>query len=183
VKNNRDQRSGWRNSLHLRRGVKQILQDLEIETPLDVRVLCERLGAKRERNIELVPYPLPAPGAFGLWIGTPTVDYVLYQRDTTVAHQEHIILHETGHIISGHGSNEEDEDIWAQMFPNLSPEMIRRALRRDGYSQTIEREAEMVATVIKEWATLLDRLRSAPDRRTDASRRLGGAFDDHQGWL
>ena len=61
--------------------------------------------------------------------------------------------------------------------------MIRRALRRDGYGQAIEREAEMVATVIKEWATLLDRLRFTPDRRTDASRRLGGAFDDHQGWL
>ncbi|MBB5155934.1 hypothetical protein [Saccharopolyspora phatthalungensis] len=174
---------GWRNDLQLRRGVKQILRELNIDSPLDVRVLCERLGQQRGRPIRLVPYPLPVPGVFGLWIGTVDVDYILYQRDTTTAHQEHIILHEVGHIISGHGGNEHDSDIWSQLFPDIPPDMVRRALRRDGYGPAFEREAEMVATVIKEWATLLDRLKLTPDRKTDAAQRLRGAFDDHQGWL
>lgn len=174
---------GWRNDLHLRRGVKQLLRELELEAPLDVRVLCERLAQRRGRPIKLVAYPLPVPGAFGLWVGTADADYILYQRNTTTAHQEHIILHEVGHIISGHGSDENDDDIWGQLFPDIPPEMVRRALRREGYGLTIEREAEMVATVIKEWATLLDRLQFSPDHQGETARRLRGAFDDHQGWL
>ncbi|MEB3371321.1 hypothetical protein [Saccharopolyspora mangrovi] len=174
---------GWRNDLQLRRGVKSLLRELELDAPLDVRELCNRLGQRRGRPIKLRAYPLPAPGVFGLWIGTADADYILYQRDTTVAHQEHIILHEIGHIISGHGSDEADDDIWQQIFPNIPPEIVLRALRRDGYGPAFEREAEMVATVIKEWATLLERLQFSPDRKTDAARRLRGAFDDHQGWL
>ncbi len=174
---------GWRNDLQLRRGVKQLLRELDLDAPLDVDELCERLGQSRGRPIKLRAYPLPAPGVFGLWIGTADTDYILYQRDTTVAHQEHIILHEIGHIISGHGSDENDDDIWQQIFPDIPPEIVLRALRRDGYGPAFEREAEMVATVIKEWATLLDRLQFSPDQKTDAARRLRGAFDDHQGWL
>ncbi len=56
---------GWRNDLQLRRGVKQLLRELDLETPLDVRVLCERLGQHRGRPISLVPYP------FFLGIGYP----------------------------------------------------------------------------------------------------------------
>lgn len=174
---------GWRNDLQLRRGVKHILRELDIDSPLDVHVLCERLGERRGHPIRLVPYPLPVPGVFGLWIGTADADYILYQRDTTTAHHEHIILHEVGHIISGHDSDEHDSDIWSQLFPDIPPEMVRRALRRDGYGPSVEREAEMVATVIKEWATLLDRLKFTPDRKTHTAQRLRGAFDDHQGWI
>lgn len=174
---------GWRNDLHLRRGVKKILQSLDLEAPLDVTVLCERLAEQRGRPIVLVPYPLPIPGAFGLWVGSDEEDLILFQRDTTEAHQEHIILHEIGHIISGHHNNVGDDDIWRQIFPNLSPEMVAAALRRDGYDEIIEREAEMVATVIKQWSTLLDRLSFRSDRDTVAARRLSGAFDDHQGWV
>ncbi len=174
---------GWRNDLQLRRGVKQLLRELDLDAPLDVRALCEALAQYRGRPIKLVPYRLPTPGAFGLWMGTTDTDYILYQQDTTPAHQDHIILHEAGHIISDHGSNEYDSDIWSQLFPDIPPEVVRRALRRDGYGPACEREAEMVATVIKEWATLLERLDFSPDRRSDTARRLRGAFDDHQGWL
>nr|WP_246458231.1 hypothetical protein [Saccharopolyspora gloriosae] len=118
-----------------------------------------------------------------MWIATADTDWILYQRDTTTGHQEHIILHEVGHLISGHASNEADDDIWTQLFPDIPPEIVRRALRRDGYAPAAEHEAEMVATVIKEWAELLHRLEAPPDRTSDASTRIGRAFDDHQGWL
>lgn len=179
----RSKTRGWRNDLQLRRGVKQLLRELDLDAPLDVSVLCERLAQRRGRPIRLMPYALPVPGVFGLWVGTASTDYILYQNATTPAHQDHIILHEVGHIISGHSSNDDDDDIWRQLFPDLPPDLVRRALRRDGYGPDYEREAEMVATVIKEWATLLDRLRVSTDRGTDAARTLQGAFDDHQGWL
>ncbi|MBB6174326.1 hypothetical protein HNR23_004386 [Nocardiopsis mwathae] len=174
---------GWRNDLQLRRGVKQLLRQLDLDAPLDVRVLCERLGEHRGRPIKLVPHPLPVPGAFGLWVGTAQADHIYYQKETTPAHQDHIILHEIGHIISGHGGNKNDADLWSQVFPDLPPELIRRILMRDGYGPEHEREAEMVATVIKEWSTLLERLKFSPDRKTHSARRLRSAFDDHQGWL
>lgn len=173
---------GWRNELQLRREVKQLLRALQLNPPLDVGVLCERLAQHRNRPIRLVSYPLPAPGVFGLWISTSDADYILYQRDTTTAHQEHIILHEVGHIVSNHDRDEND-DVWNHLFPDIPPEMVRRVLQREGYGPAREREAEMVATVIKEWATLLDRLRFTPARKTDVAGRLRGAFDDHQAWL
>ncbi|WP_081916071.1 hypothetical protein [Saccharothrix sp. NRRL B-16314] len=176
-------RRHWRGEAHLRRGVKQLLRELDIGAPLDVRLLCRRLSEHRKRAINLVAYPLPTPGAFGLWIGTHTEDYVLYQRDTTPAHQEHIILHELGHIISEHGGDEDDDDLWAQIFPDIPTDIVLRALRREGYSAVAEREAEMVATVIKEWAVLLEGLGAGGRSTTGAGRLVSGAFDDHQGWL
>lgn len=168
----------WRSDLELRRSVKDLLRELDLAPPLDVRQLCDRLGQHRDRSIRLVPRALPTPGTFGLWIATADTDWILYQRDTTAAHQDHIILHEIGHIISGHPSNEHDDDLLTQLFPDIPPEIVHRALRRDGYDTAHEHQAEMAATVIKDWAGLLDHLQAAPDRS-----RLGGAFDDHQGWL
>ncbi|WP_190824789.1 hypothetical protein [Saccharopolyspora pogona] len=173
----------WKNELQLRRTVRGLLRELDIGAPLDVRELCRRLGEHRGKPIQLVSYPLPVPGAFGMWFGTAAADYILYQAETTPAHQDHIILHEVGHIISDHGQDEADGDVWNQLFPDLPPNLVRRALRREGYGPAHEHEAEMVATVIKEWAELLDRLQARPDRSSASSRTLQGAFDDHQGWL
>jgi hypothetical protein len=172
----------WRNDLHLRRGVKKLLQELDVGTPLDVRDLCLRLAAHRGRPIELVPFPLPVPGAFGLWIAFADVDQILYQQHTTSAHQDHIILHEVGHMISGHGSDDGPTGLTA-LFPDIPADVVRRALHREGYGPVAEREAEMVATVIKEWATLLEALKFAPAQKSEVGKRLHAAFDDHQGWL
>ncbi|MCE3555516.1 hypothetical protein LWC33_29230 [Pseudonocardia sp. RS11V-5] len=181
ARRSRDAR-GWRNDLHLRRGVRKILRELDIQPPLDVFELCDRLGELRGKPIQLFDYPLPAPGVFGFWLEGESSDYIIYQRDTTTVHQDHIILHEIGHIISGHGGNGGDLPMMAQLMSRLPPDSLRKGLRREGYDQAIEREAEMVATVIKEWATLLDRLEYG-GRRTAIARRVDAAFDDHQGWL
>lgn len=173
---------GWRNDLHLRRGVRKILRDLDIRPPLDVFELCERLGELRGRPITLLDRALPAPGIFGLWLEGEGADYIVYQRDTTIVHQDHIILHEVGHIVSGHGGSEGDLPTMEHLLPSLPPDTMRRGLRREGYDQVIEREAEMVATVIKEWATLLDRLEYGGSG-TPLARRVDAAFGDHQGWL
>ena len=143
------------------------------------------MGDKRGRPIQLMPYPLPVPGPFGLWLATTHADIVLYQKETTRGHQEHIILHELGHIISDHAGDESVEAIWRTLMPSLPPETVRRALRRSGYDEKHEREAELVATVIKEWSTLLESL-ERPGRdaaQTPTTRNLRSALGDHQGWL
>ncbi|WP_231974550.1 hypothetical protein [Pseudonocardia sp. HH130630-07] len=53
-----------------------------------------------------------------------------------------------------------------------------------GYSSAIEREAEMVATVIRQWCLLLENLAvTVPADEDHAQSRLRAAFDDHQAWL
>ncbi|MFF9409863.1 hypothetical protein ACF1B0_30720 [Streptomyces anandii] len=129
-----------------------------------------------------MPYSLPVPGPFGVWIATRASDYIIYQRETTKPHQDHIILHEVGHILAGHHSDEGDEDLLNLMLPDIAPQAIRRALRRTSYDQEHEREAELVATIILEWASVLNRV--APPPMNDVSvRRVQTALGDRQGWL
>lgn len=175
-------RSLWRADREVRRRVRAELQALDIEPPLNVEVLCERLSAARGRPIHLVPYPIPVPGPFGLWISTTDADWILYQLQTTAAHQAHIVLHEIGHILAGHDSDDTDDAVWATLMPHLPPEVIRRALRRSGYGDAHEREAELVATIIMEWASVLDYV--MPARPSQAAvRRIQEALGDRQGWL
>lgn len=166
----------------LRRRCKRELRSLGIQPPLRVDVLCRLLAEKRGRPIRLVPYTLPAPGPFGLWIATDTTDHILYQKETSKAHQDHIILHEVGHILADHRSDEDDTEFWRSAPPELSLGAVRRALRRTSYDEEHEREAELVATIILEWAAVLDRVTPAASK-DPALQRVQTALGDRQGWL
>lgn len=168
----------------LRRRCKRLLGELRIEPPLDVRQLCTRLGQRRGREIRLVAHPLPVPGPFGVWIAAPGADYVFYQQATTRPHQNHIILHELGHMIAEHVSDADTEhgDGLHGEYPDLDLAAVRRAMARTSYDSRREQEAELVATIISEWASVLDRV--APRRSTGAAARwLGPAMGDRMGWL
>jgi hypothetical protein len=170
------------NERSLRKHCKKILRALGIRPPLQVHELCILLGDYRGRPIRLVPYSLPVPGPLGLWIATDAADYIFYQRETSPAHQDHIILHEVGHILADHTSDESDREVWQVMMPDLSYDVINRALRRTSYEEEREREAELVATIILEWASVLDRVTPrAPDN--PSARRVHTALGDRQGWL
>ncbi|MGH3797691.1 MAG: hypothetical protein ACRDSP_22705 [Pseudonocardiaceae bacterium] len=175
-------RSQRRADRELRKRVRAELQALHIDPPLKVEVLCERLAASRGRPIHLVPYPIPVPGPFGLWICATDADWILYQLQTTAVHQAHIVLHEVGHILADHGSDDTDDTVWATLMPHIPPEVIRGALRRSGYDEAHEREAELVATIIQEWASVLDHV-SPVMSGSAIERRLQGALGDRQGWL
>ncbi len=166
----------------LRRRCKRELRALGIQPPLQVDVLCRLLGEQRRRPIRLVPYSLPVPGPFGVWLATASADYILYQQETSKIHQDHIILHEVGHILADHQSDDTDDEFWREMMPDLSREAVRRALRRTSYDQEHEREAELVATIILEWASVVDRV--SPRPASDPSvRRVQTALGDRRGWL
>jgi hypothetical protein len=163
----------WKRSADLRRDVRALLRSLEIDAPLDIRELCARLGEHRGRRIRLHALPTPA-GLTGLWYPDERQDWIVFQSLTTSSHQTQIILHEIGHIISGH--------------PLLEIGLAARALAREPipgtYSDPLEQEAEMVATVIKEWVTVLEHLNvrvSSSD--SPAARRLHNGFGSRQGWL
>jgi hypothetical protein len=165
----------------LRAKCRTLLRELEMQPPFDVGELCARLAKQRERPIRLQAYPIPAPGPFGLWLGADDEDVIVYQEETSRLHQVHIILHEIGHMIAGHASDEQDEDV-PGLFPDVDPDVVRRWLRRTDYHSPEEIEAEKIATIILEWAWELDaRVPELP--RTEAGRRLRGGLSDHVGWM
>ncbi|RJQ75676.1 hypothetical protein D5S17_19875 [Pseudonocardiaceae bacterium YIM PH 21723] len=166
----------------LRRRCRHLLRELDIQPPLDVADLCSRLGTLRGRPIRLVAHPIPVPGPFGVWIASPEVDYILYQAETSRSHQNHIILHELGHMLADHRSDEQDDPLLGELYPDLAPDAVRRALRRTCYDTEQEWEAEIVATIILEWASVADPL-AAPVPQDPVARRLSKEFTDRVGWL
>lgn len=150
--------------------------------PLDVAQMCDRLGTLRGRPIHLLAHPLPASGPFGVWLSLPAADYIVYQEQTSRPHQVHIILHELGHLIADHRSHEQGDDVLQVIYPDIDPDVLRGALRRTSYDDAQECDAETVATIILQWASVLDPLapRLSPSR---AGQRLQGGLGDRMGWL
>ncbi|AXG78913.1 hypothetical protein [Streptomyces paludis] len=188
----------------LHRLIRRELQDLGATPPLDVHDLCERLSRRRGRPLFLREAPLPKPGPSGMWAEYDAYDVILYQQETTRLHQEHIILHEVGHIIvaenekatedpSGKAemdtpvtdSDEEAAAIhvegWATLLPVFGTESIKRVAQRCSYDDGEECSVELVATIILEWSALL--ASSTPPADDPALRRVEAALGDRRGWL
>jgi hypothetical protein len=159
-----------------------LLRELDMRPPFDVSAFCRRLAEQRGRPIRLQAHPIPAPGPFGVWVHTSAEDVIVYQEQTSRLHQVHIVLHEVGHIIAGHGSDEDDDEVLRMLHPSISPDVVRRWLRRSDYSSPAEIEAEKIATIILEWAWELDT--RAPELPTsETGRRLRRGLSDHVGWM
>ncbi|HZM76424.1 MAG TPA: hypothetical protein VFC19_11885 [Candidatus Limnocylindrales bacterium] len=157
-----------------RRRCAALLRDLPTPVPFNVRALCEQVAARRGRPIRLIPVS-GLTGVCGVWIATDTTDLILYERETTLPHREHIVLHELSHLLCRHFPVSMPLAAQAQpLLPDLDPEMVRLVLGRAGYSTVEEREAETLASLIRQReppisvrSTVADRLHAALD---DGSR-------------
>ncbi|MFE0025501.1 hypothetical protein [Amycolatopsis sp. NPDC059021] len=179
----------------IRRRCRELLRTLDVQPPLDVAALCHHIGERRGKPIRLVPHPIPVPGPFGVWISTTKAEYILFQDETSKLHQDHIVLHELGHILAGHQSDEVDDALMAelypgtkpdtlrQQYPDIGPDAVRRALRRSCYDSDNEREAEVVATTILEWASVVDAVSIARPVANTTTARVDQALTDSLGWL
>lgn len=125
----------------LRAHSRHLLRRLEPPFPFSVTTLCEQLGELRGTPVRLLPWELPADGPFGMLISRDTEDVIIYQANTTKAHQAHIILHEIGHLISYDLAGERPEPL----------------SMRTCYSPAEERDAEVVASTIMRVALTVGR--------------------------
>jgi hypothetical protein len=144
----------------LRRRCARRLLGLDVPDPFDLDLLCAGVAASRgrplhrrplhRRSIEGGPPAGPSAGLLcGLWLGLPTADYVFYDPGTSPLHAEHIVLHEIAHILCGHSAGPAGSAALAQLFPDLDPALVSRALGRTGHTTEQEREAEMLASMIR----------------------------------
>ncbi|MEE1803490.1 hypothetical protein PUR57_33285 [Streptomyces sp. JV176] len=187
----------------LHRLIRRELQDLGATPPLDVDDLCRALSRRRGRPLHLREAPLPKPGPSGMWIEYEECDVILYQQETTRLHQDHIKLHEIGHILVSENeeaakdsSSETETDTpvvdpgeeaavdvkgWATLLPVFGTGSIKRAAQRCSYDNDKECSVELIATIILEWSSLL--ASSTPPAEDPALRRVESALGDRRGWL
>ncbi|RSN46578.1 hypothetical protein DMH12_29150 [Streptomyces sp. WAC 04229] len=146
----------------LRRRCKALIRDLDIQRPFDVHTLIQSVAQRRGRPIQLVAIAMPAGSACGLFVSTAGTDYIFYEKHASPLHQEHIIVHELGHLLCGHVRlTDVNNDISRLLMPTLSPNMIERVLQRTYYNTPEEKEAEMIASLILQG---VDRSPSGPER-------------------
>ncbi|MCK7625385.1 toxin [Streptomyces sp. RS10V-4] len=167
----------------LRKAGARRIAALDLPEVADVAELCRHLGEVRGRPITLVPMEMPASHPCGMWVAARDEDLIFYDANTTGAHQEHIILHELGHIICCHrGAGWLDEASARMLFPNLDPDLVRDMLLRATYDDVQEQEAEIIAYLLSQRVGgTAERPAPAGDGGTGATEPDGAAGRDGAG--
>lgn len=169
----------------LRRRCEEIVVDLTIPEPFDIEVLCEAIGERRGRRLRVAPYPLATGrgSPCGMWVSMKDEDIIMIEQRTSSLHQQHIGLHEIGHILCDHGANSSlGLESAVRLMPNLDPEMVQRVLSRSSYDFPQEQEAEMIASLLGERIGVRSHGRRRATRTSDQSqtgvalRKLTEAF-------
>jgi hypothetical protein len=167
----------------LRSHCENFARSLSIPRPFDLSEFCHHLGDERGTRIVLLSRVTTAGSPCGMVISTPTTEYLFYELNTSRVHQEHIVLHEIGHLIFDHrGESPVDEEFIRSVLPDITPGTATRVLGRAAYSRVEERQAEMFATVVlqrahqvspnstqpstPEMADMLDRVETTFEPRT-----------------
>ncbi|WP_369182352.1 ImmA/IrrE family metallo-endopeptidase [Streptomyces sp. Y1] len=160
------------------RRCREIAQALPLPEPFEVTALAATLAQARGRPLELVPLPGRSRGPCGILASTDRADYIGYPSDTSVLHQQHILLHEVGHLLCGHtGATALGSAASEALMPHLSGELIRRVLGRSAYSDRQEQEAELIATLVLQRARHRARApRPDAGEADDRVARLGSVF-------
>ncbi|HCA84133.1 MAG TPA: regulator component [Streptomyces sp.] len=135
----------------LRVACEDRLRHLGLPHRFGTQELCDAVAALRGRPIVL--RPLRTLGAVdapcGIRVETAGADYLFYEEGTSSLHQMHILAHEISHIVCEHpGSLALDEH--ASLATGINPTLIRRMSGRTSYTTEDEREAELMATVIRQ---------------------------------
>ncbi|MFI5530868.1 ParH-like protein [Kitasatospora sp. NPDC051853] len=165
------------------RRCRELAETLALPDPFELPALGEVLSAQLGRPVEFLPLPAGAAGTCGVLISTERAEYIGYPTDTTPLHQQHIVLHEVGHLLCGHqdARSAADGGGVTGLLPHLSGELVRRVLGRSSYDSTQEQEAELFASlVLHRAAGLQDPSGSGagrPGEESEEAVRLGGIFD------
>lgn len=152
-----------------------MVRELPLPQPFDARELCHALAERRGREIRLMPMHSGDSGVLGLWVATDHADLICYEATTTPPHQEHIILHELGHLLCNHYPAQLSATEHVRMLmPSLDPAMVQRILGRTTYGAAEEQEAELFATLILKRA----KRAAAPGAARDAvAEKINAALD------
>lgn len=160
------------------RHARKVVNGIDIPYPFSAKVLGASIAKKRNRPLYF--YEIEGPSDMcGMWLSTTRGDHIFFEPETSRFHQDHIILHELGHMLCGHlrSTPEEYQDLADKMSEGADGGVIQSFLGRTSYTSSEEQAAEMVASLILEEAT---RRHSRSLRESDQwlGARLGITIND-----
>jgi hypothetical protein len=117
-----------------------------------------------------------------VWISQSATESIFYQKETSRLHQDHIILHEVGHILADHENDLIPVDAFSDPGPDFPGALLGQGLPRTSYADDYEYEAELVATIIQEWAVVMNYVTLCPPE-DPALHSLRSALNPRLGWL
>jgi hypothetical protein len=139
----------------LRLRCAQVINGLNVPHPFDLEKFRSQLERQRDRPLRLVPIQSEPDSPCGLWVAMAEADYIFYDAATSPLHQIHIIVHEIGHLLLDHrGAAWITDALAGALMPDLDPALIRRTLGRTVYTEIEEQEAETIATMLLERASI-----------------------------
>lgn len=145
------------NDWQLRRIGRRRLGALPLHRPFNIDQLVAEVSKLQGIPITLVPTRAHPRGPHGYWVTTSDHNYILFEQDTSPLHQQHIITHELGHVVSEHtGTADSNDELRQLLMPDLSESVIRRVLGRSAYTSEEEREAEILASLLLSFGGWLD---------------------------
>jgi len=115
----------------------------------DLDELVDRVAASRSRPITLVPIRLPEDAPSGLWVATGARDYIVYPDNADAQWKSGIVCHELAHMLLAHDPQPGTSDLGAMIAraaPSIDPQVAARFLRRHGYEDAAEADAEYLGT-------------------------------------
>ncbi|MFW0789807.1 hypothetical protein [Gordonia sp. CPCC 205333] len=118
---------------------RQQLIDAGIWRCRSVDEICARVGELIGRQVVLSPMPLRHRSLHGLLVRTESVDYIVYESETSQFHRDHIALHELSHQICGHRG---------QIVPGDRVRVLGRISDHDAGTDADEQEAEVMASLL-----------------------------------
>ncbi|MFG3289785.1 hypothetical protein ACGF3G_13410 [Streptomyces sp. NPDC048179] len=156
---------------------EDVLASIDIPDPFDAQVFCDRIATQRRRALHLhsVPGISGTDAPCGVWIATERADHIFHEAATSPLHQNHIILHEIGHMLLGHTSILDGvQSAGGGLFADIDPATVVSLLTRASYGTEDERDAERFAGLIAGKAAS----RTGKTARSSVLRRLGDALSD-----
>lgn len=172
--NRRKQSGGGRKA---RPDFEGLLTSIDVPDPFDIQVFCDKIAKQRGRALYLhgIPGISGTDAPCGIWIATKTADHIFYEAATSPLHQDHIILHEVGHMLLEHSAIIDDVRPGAgTVFSGIDPATVNSLLNRASYATEDERDAERLAGLIAAKADISSLHRATTHHQV--LRRLGNAL-------
>ncbi|MCK2237730.1 MULTISPECIES: ImmA/IrrE family metallo-endopeptidase [unclassified Crossiella] len=136
-------------------GVRRLVAELGLTVPCDLDQVIARVAERRGRPIQVIPFSAAVverarrnrvPMPFGMWLAGNEVDFIFFREDTTVPHQEHVVLHELGHLCCRHETRHVDDDVITDAA--ALGDALGDAATRTVYGDAVECAAEHFAYLV-----------------------------------
>lgn len=129
--------------------VDALVRSITWPNPWSMNAFIDELEGFRGREVDLAPIIwTPDLGSTGALESHPDHDVIAYAENTTPAHQDYVILHEVGHLISGHSRQCALTAAQANAtVPTLDAAALGHLVGSADFARN-EEEADMIATLL-----------------------------------